>query len=168
MERLLTISTVLSALGSGLIAGAFFAFPAFVLPALARLPAQAGISAMQSITTTIKGPLFLVVFFGTAVLAALMGIAAPLTWSEPGALYLLIGSLLYLNGPFGVTLMKNLPLNTKLAAAKPDSAEGKRFWPEFRAAWGLWNHVRWIGALGAAASFIWALVEGGALVPTRE
>jgi uncharacterized membrane protein len=168
MERLLTVSTVLSALGSGLIAGAFFAFPAFVLPALARLPAQAGISAMQSITTTIKGPLFLVVFFGTAVLAALMGIAAPLTWSEPGALYLLIGSLLYLNGPFGVTLMKNLPLNTKLAAAKPDSAEGKRFWPEFRAAWGLWNHVRWIGALGAAASFIWALVEGGALVPTRE
>jgi uncharacterized membrane protein len=168
MERLLTVSTVLSALGSGLIAGAFFAFPAFVLPALARLPAQAGISAMQSITTTIKGPLFLVVFFGTAVLAALMGIAAPLTWSEPGALYLLIGSLLYLNGPFGVTLMKNLPLNTKLAAAKPDSAEGKRFWPEFRAAWGLWNHARWIGALGAAASFIWALVEGGALVPTRE
>ena len=168
MERLLTVSTVLSALGSGLIAGAFFAFPAFVLPALARLPAQAGISAMQSITTTIKGPLFLVVFFGTAVLAALMGIAAPLKWSEPGALYLLIGSLLYLNGPFGVTLMKNLPLNTKLAAAKPDSAEGKRFWPEFRAAWGLWNHVRWIGALGAAASFIWALVEGGALVPTRE
>ena len=168
MERLLTISTVLSALGSGLIAGAFFAFPAFVLPALARLPAQAGISAMQSITTTIKGPLFLVVFFGTAVLAALMGIAAPLKWSEPGALYLLIGSLLYLNGPFGVTLMKNLPLNTKLAAAKPDSAEGKRFWPEFRAAWGLWNHVRWIGALGAAASFIWALVEGGAPLPARE
>ena len=168
MERLLTVTTVLSALGSGLIAGAFFAFAAFVLPALSRLPAQAGITAMQAVIVAIKGPAFLVAFFGTAALAGLLGIAATLTWSEPGALYLLIGSLLYLNGPFGVTLMKNLPLNTKLAAAKPDSAEGKRFWPEFRAAWGLWNHVRWIGSLGAAASFIWALIEGGALVPTRE
>ena len=42
-----------------------------------------------------------------------MGIAATLRWSEPGALYLLIGSLLYLNGPFGVTLLKNLPLNNQ-------------------------------------------------------
>ena len=81
---------------------------------------------------------------------------------------LLIGSLLFLNLPFGVTLMKNLPLNAKLAAAKPDSAEGKRLWQEFRAVWGLWNHVRWIGALAAAASFIVALIEGGAPVPARD
>ena len=168
MERLLTVSTVLTALGSGLIAGAFFAFAAFVLPALSRLPAPSGIAAMQSITATIKGSLFLVVFFGTAALAALMGIAATLQWGEPGALYLLIGSLLYLNGPFAVTLMKNLPLNNKLAATKPDSAEGKRLWPEFRATWGSWNHARWIGGLGAAAAFIWALVEGGAPLPARE
>ena len=107
-------------------------------------------------------------FFATAALAGLLGIAAPLKWGEPGALSLLIGSLLYLNGPFGVTLMKNLPLNTKLSALKPDSAEGKRYWPEFRAAWGLWNHVRWLGALGAAAAFTWALIEGGAPLPARE
>jgi uncharacterized membrane protein len=168
MERLLTVSTVLSALGSGLIAGAFFAFAAYVLPALSRLSAPSGIAAMQSIIAAIKGPLFLVVFFGTAALAALMGIAATLKWGEPGALCLLIGSLLYLNLPFGVTLLKNLPLNNKLAAAKPDSAEGKRFWREFRATWGLWNHARWIGALGAAASFTLALIEGGTPVPTRE
>ena len=130
-----------------------------MLGALARLPAPAGIAAMQSIIAAIKTPLFLAVFFGTAALAALLGIAAPLRWSEPGALYLLIGSLLYLNGPFGVTLLKNLPLNNKLAAMKPESKEGERFWDEFRAAWGLWNHVRWIGALGASAAFILALIE---------
>ena len=71
MDRLLTASTVLAALGSGLIAGAFFAFAAFVLAALSRLPAPAGIAAMQSIIAAIKSPLFLVVFFGTAALAAL-------------------------------------------------------------------------------------------------
>lgn len=158
MDRLHTASTLLAALGSGLIGGAFFAFSAFVLAALARLPEPTGIAAMQSMIAAIKTPLFLAVFFATAALAALLGIAATLRWSEPGALYLLIGSLLYLNGPFGVTLLKNLPLNDKLAATKPESAEGRRFWGEFRAAWGLWNHVRWVGALGASAAFILALI----------
>ena len=40
MDRRLTATTLLAALGSGLIAGAFFAFSAFVLAALARLPAR--------------------------------------------------------------------------------------------------------------------------------
>jgi uncharacterized membrane protein len=168
MDRLLTASTLVAALGSGLIGGAFFAFSAFVLEALARLPARSGISAMQSLIAEIKTSLFLAVFFGTAALAALLGIAAPLRWSEPGALYLLIGSLLYLNGPFGVTLLKNVPLNTKLATMKPESAEASRYWDEFRASWGLWNHVRWIGALGASASFILALIEVGPSLPARE
>jgi uncharacterized membrane protein len=161
-------ATVLAVLGCGLIAGAFFAFAAFVMTALGRLPGPSGISAMQSIITAIKGPVFLVVFFATAALAALLGLAAPLRWSEPGAGYLLLGSLLFLNGPFGVTLMKNLPLNNKLAAVKPKSAEGASFWNEFRATWGLWNHVRWIASLAASASFIMALVEGGTSIPSRE
>ena len=161
IDCLLFVSTVLAVLGCGLIAGAFFAFPAFVMTALGRLPAP-------SITAAVKGPLLLVVFFATAALAALLGLAAPLRWSEPGAGYLVLGSLLFLNCPFGVTLMKNLPLNNRLAAVKPESAEGARFWTEFRATWGLWNHVRWIGALGAAASFIMALVEGGAPAPSHE
>jgi uncharacterized membrane protein len=168
MDRLLTASTLLAALGSGLIAGTFFAFSAFVLAALARLPARSGIAAMQSIIVAIKNPLFLTIFFATAALAALLGIAAPLRWSEPGALYLLIGSLLYLNGPFGVTLLKNLPLNNKLAATKPESKDGAQFWEEFRGVWGFWNHLRWIGALGAAAAFIMALTEGSLPLPTRE
>ena len=168
IDCLLFVSTVLAVLGCGLIAGAFFAFSAFVMTALGRLPVPSGISAMQSIIAAIKGPLFLVVFFATAALAALLGLAAPLRWSEPGSGYLLLGSLLFFNGPFGVTLMKNLPLNNRLAAVKLESAEGASFWTEFRATWGLWNHVRWIGALAASASFIMALVEGGAPVPSHE
>jgi len=168
IDHLLLIATILAVLGSGLIAGAFFAFAAFVLPAMSRLSAPSGISAMQSIIAAIKGPLFLVVFFGTAALAGVLGLAAPLKWGEPGAFSLLIGSLLYLNLPFGVTLMKNLPLNAKLAAMKPGGKQGGLGWSEFRAAWGLWNHVRWIGALGAAAAFAMALIEGGAAVGAHE
>jgi uncharacterized membrane protein len=168
IDCLIFVATVVAVLGCGLIAGAFFAFATFVMAALGRLPAASGIAAMQSILAAIKGPLFLVVFFGTAALAAALGLAAPLRWSEPGSGYLLLGSLLFLNGPFGVTLMKNLPLNNKLAAVKPKSAEGASFWTEFRAVWGFWNHVRWIGSLAAAASFIMALVEGGAPAPSHE
>jgi len=168
IDQVLLVATILAVLGSGLIAGAFFAFAAYVLPALSRLPAPGAIAAMQAIVAAIKGPIFLAVFFGTAALAGLLGLAAPLNWGEPGASYLLLGSLLFLNLPFGVTLMKNLPLNTKLSAMKPGSAEAARLWREFRAAWGLWNHVRWIGALGAAAAFTLALIEGSAPVPARD
>lgn len=167
VDCLLLGATVLAVLGSGLIGGVFFAFGAFLLKSLARLPAAQGIGAMQSITTAIKNSLFLVLFFGTAALAAILGIAAPLRWSEPGSGYLLLGSLLFLNLPFGVTLLKNVPLNNRLAATKPESADGARFWEEFRAVWGFWNHLRWLGALAAAAAFIMAIVEGGAATPAR-
>jgi uncharacterized membrane protein len=167
-DQLLCIATFLAALGSSLVAGVFFAFAAFVLAALARLPVAHGVAAMQAITVAIRSAPFLLVFFTTAALAGVLGLAAPLRWSEPGAGYLLLGALLYFNGPFGVTLLKNLPLNTKLSGIKPGSADAARDWEEFRAAWGFWNHLRWIGALGAAASFIMALAEGAAPIPSQE
>ena len=159
MDQLLLASTVLAALGSGLIAGNFFAFSAYMMTALDRLPVPQGISAMQSITAAILSPVFLVAFLGTAALAGILGIAAPLRWSEPDAIYLLAGSLLYLNGPFGVTLLRNAPLNKTLAGLKPDSAEAKKQWKQFVPAWTAWNHVRWITSLAAAACFTMALVK---------
>ena len=162
MDQFVCIATALAVLGSGLIAGVFFSFAAFLLTALGRLPAPAGITAMQSVTSAIKSLLFLLAFFGTAVLAAGLGLAAPLRWSQPGAGYLLLGSLLYLSLPFGVTLLKNVPLNTRLAGTDADSEEGARFWEKFRASWGMWNHLRWIGALGATAAFLMALLKSAA------
>ncbi|WP_010496926.1 hypothetical protein [Paenibacillus elgii] len=58
MGNLLFGLTYASALGSGLIAGLFFAFSTFVMSALARLPAEQGIAAMQSINVTVLNPLF--------------------------------------------------------------------------------------------------------------
>jgi hypothetical protein len=45
MSGLLYIATLATALGCGLIAGVFFAFSSFVLPAHKRLPSAEGISA---------------------------------------------------------------------------------------------------------------------------
>ncbi len=49
IDNLLFALTFVSALGCGLMAGVFFAFSAFVMHALARLPPAQGIAAMQSI-----------------------------------------------------------------------------------------------------------------------
>jgi uncharacterized membrane protein len=49
MNLTTAIAVMIALLGAAMIAGVFFAFSSFVMPALARLPAAGGISAMQSI-----------------------------------------------------------------------------------------------------------------------
>ncbi len=49
MNSLLFVLTLLAALGCSMMAGVFFAFSAFVMKALARLPAEQGVAAMQAI-----------------------------------------------------------------------------------------------------------------------
>jgi uncharacterized membrane protein len=104
--------TLLAALGSGLIAGFFLAFSATVMWALERQPPPAGIAAMQAINVVVLNPIFLGVFFGTAILSLVLDIVALVRWSESGSGYLLAGSLLYFVGTFLVTLVFNVPLTT--------------------------------------------------------
>jgi uncharacterized membrane protein len=156
MGSLLPILTLLAALGSGLIAGFFLAFSATVMWALERQPAPAGIAAMQTINVVVLNPIFLGVFFGTAILSLVLDIVALVRWSEPGSGYLLAGSLLYFIGTFLVTLVFNVPLNNRLAAVKPASAEGRTVWTHYLRVWTVWNHVRTAASLAALACFILA------------
>ncbi len=110
-DQLLFALTLLAALGSGLIAGVFFAFSAFVMQALARLPHREGIAAMQSINVTVLNAWFLGTFFGTAAACVVAVVYSLLRWHERGALYLLVGGALYLVGTFLVTIVFNVPKN---------------------------------------------------------
>ena len=49
LDGLLFVLTLFAALGCAMMAGVFFAFSSFVMPALRRLPATQGIAAMQAI-----------------------------------------------------------------------------------------------------------------------
>ena len=149
--------TLVAALGAGLVAGIFFAFSAFIMSALGRLPPESGISAMQSINVVVLNPVFFFVFFGTAVLSLVLAIAALIGWSEASAPYLLAGSLLYLVGTILVTMVFNVPLNNSLASVSANSAEGASVWKRYLSAWTSWNHVRTAASLAASASFIMAL-----------
>lgn len=150
-----------SALGCGLMAGVFLAFSTFVMSALARLQPSQGIAAMQSINVAAINPWFMAVFMGTAATCLAVGVSALLRWNQPGAAFLLGGSLLYLLGTFGVTIACNVPLNNALATVKPNSAESARLWESYVANWTAWNHVRTIAALAAAALFTLALCSRG-------
>ena len=94
--------------------------------ARAAIQPASGIAAMQAINVVVLNPLFLGTFFGTALLSLVLDIVALMDWSAPGSGYLVAGSLLYFVGTFLVTLLFNVPLNNKLAAVKPDSAEARR------------------------------------------
>jgi uncharacterized membrane protein len=146
-------------LGCGLIAGVFFAFSTFVMKALAQQPSAQGIATMQSINITVINPWFMLVFLGTAAACIFLTISLLLKWHQPGVVYLLVGSLLYLVGTVGVTIAFNVPLNDALAIVKPDSPEGANLWAKYLTNWTIWNHVRTIAALAAAALLTIALCD---------
>jgi uncharacterized membrane protein len=120
-----------AALGCGLMAGLFFAFSVSVMKALARLPSAEGITAMQSINVAIINPVFLAAFFGTAAACVLIMIVSLVRWHDPGAVYLLIGGVLYLVGAFLVTLVFNVPKNKALASVAPADPEGASLWTDY-------------------------------------
>ncbi len=156
-NHLLFALKLFSALGCGLIAGVFFAFSTFVMSALARLQPTQGIAAMQSINITVINPLFMAAFLGTAAACILLAVSSLLRWHQPDAAYLLIGSLLYLVGTLGVTIVFNVPLNEALAKVEPGSTDGASLWSSYLANWTVWNHIRAAAALAAAASLTIAL-----------
>jgi uncharacterized membrane protein len=153
--------TLAAALGSGLIAGIFFAFSSFVMKALFRLPPAEGIAAMQAINVVVINPFFMIVFLGTVVLSVVALVSSLMRWQRPGSGYLLAGVLLYLLATFLVTMIFNVPLNDSLARLSASDAESARQWADYVGRWTMWNHVRMAGALLASASFIVAMVRQG-------
>ncbi|HEX4708229.1 MAG TPA: SgcJ/EcaC family oxidoreductase [Candidatus Udaeobacter sp.] len=162
MKNPIFLLTFLSALGSAVVAGILFAFSIFVMKALARLsPAQA-IAAMQSINVAVINRWFFTAFLGTAICCLVLAVASFFRWEKPGAVYLLIGGLLYLAGTILVTMVFNVPLNNGLAAVEPTSStDAGQIWTNYVKNWTAWNHVRTAAALGAAVSFSIALWHGG-------
>jgi uncharacterized membrane protein len=151
MSGILYGATLATALGCGLIAGVFFAFSSFVMPALRRLEPAQGIAAMQSINILAVTPALMTALFGTA--AACLGLLAwaVISWGERLAALVLAGGALYIVGTIGVTIARNVPLNDKLASLHPQGADAEGYWRRYLSGWTVWNHVRAAAALAAAA-----------------
>ena len=160
MSGLITIIIVASISGAGLITGLLFAFSNFVMKALADLPSDKGMFAMQRINETIINSVFLVLSLGTPILCSVIAVNSWLNINEPGSLFLLVGALAYLIGPFGITLLFNVPLNNLLASA--DVSNSNEIWPMYQKKWQRWNHVRtYIGV----ASVLFLTMGFGSIEP---
>ena len=149
--------TIVSALGSAVIGGLLFAFSTSVMRALGKLPPAQGAAAMQWINVLILNPLFLTIFVGTAVICATVAGLAALQWNGAASAWRLAGALLYVVGTVGVTMACNVPRNNQLAGVTADSPEGERVWARYLPEWTLWNHVRTLAAVAAAALFMLSL-----------
>jgi uncharacterized membrane protein len=160
MGGLLIALTLLAALGCATMAGVFFAFSAFVMKALARLPAAQGVAAMQAINVAAVTPTFMVALFGTAVACGALVLFALFAWDERFAPYLLVGGALYLVGTILLTITYHVPRNEALARVEPHCADAENHWTRYHSGWTAWNHVRAAAALAAAATFTTALNVG--------
>jgi uncharacterized membrane protein len=154
------ILTLATALGCALVGGVFYAFSAFVMPALSRLNPANGIAAMQAINVTAVMPAFMTVFLGTG-LACVASIAVSIVqWGEGYPPYSLAGALLYLIGAIGVTGGFHVPRNNALAGMDPSTPPAAREWCRYLQAWTAGNHVRAAAALAAAGLMIGAVRLG--------
>lgn len=157
MSRVLQWATLATALGCGLSAGVFFAFSAFVMPALDRLAPAQSVAAMNSINKLAVTPAFMTAFIGTAVACVGLGIWAVVSWGERPAALVLAGAALYLVGAIVVTGAANVPMNDTLATVDPHGADAAARWSSYVTDWTAWNHVRAATALAAAGLLIAAL-----------
>jgi uncharacterized membrane protein len=147
---MLKILPLLVCIGAGIVGGVFFAFSAFVMKALAQLPAPQGIAVMQRINVVVLNPLFLGVFVGTAVLAGICVLAGFFPWGEPRSFLLLSAGVSYAVGCFGVTVAFNVPRNERLARMGSESSEAAAHWPIYLREWSFWNHARTVASVVSA------------------
>jgi len=160
MPDALLVLTLVSALGAGLVAGAFFAFSTFVMAALGRVPAPEGIRAMQQINITVINPWFMTALFGTGVACLAVVVVALVDWDGSYGPYLVAAGVLYVVGCVGVTMAFNVPRNNVLARLDPTSTEAAGTWRRYLVEWTAWNTVRTVAALAAAGALIGGIAAG--------
>lgn len=153
-----SLALFIAAIGSGLIAGIFFAFSSFIMTAFSRIPPEQGIAAMQSINTTILRSPFMVLFLLTAALSVLIAVMAVLNWRGAASVAMLAGAALYLVACFLSTIVFNVPLNDALDKVDGRTAEAAQLWTTYLSDWTRWNHLRTAASLLASIAFLRALV----------
>ena len=137
---------------SGLIAGTYFAYACSVMLALRKVGDRTFIEVMQRIDVAIQNPVFFLAFFGALVLA---GVAAWLQRGSGigGALGWTIAALVAYGVSLLITMVVNVPLNERLAAAGDPAtiADPAAVRERFENAWVAWNVARALAATAAVA-----------------
>lgn len=154
---------LVAGVGSAAVGGFYVAFSAVVMPALRCRPARDAVATMVAINERAVGPVFMLLFFGTAAASAIVafrGLTGDLSaWSAAGAAAYLAG--------WATTMAVNVPLNTRLAggagAAQPSAlraTDADDRWHTYDQAWTAANHVRAVLSLAGAVALLLPALRG--------
>lgn len=142
-----------AAIGSAAVGGLFFAFSTFVMRGLNRVNPVQAIVAMRGINAEAQANTpFLVLLFGSALAALVVGVVAVVQLRKPGSGYLLAGAVSAVVAVL-VTAAFNVPLNDQLDHVEP-GANAAQAWHDYAEPWTLWNHIRTVCPLVGAALLI--------------
>ena len=154
----MTLYTVI-ALGlvmiTGLGAGVFLAFSDFIMRGLRKAEEGSGPAAMISINQIIYRSIFLTGFMLITPVAAGLAIWAPDGVSDEVRGLIGAGAGVYGVLVFGLTAIRNVPLNKQLEASGGEAL----VWDRYQRVWTLWNHVRSVGAILAFGLFVLAFAR---------
>jgi uncharacterized membrane protein len=141
--KMTTIVLILTATLTALIAGLFYAYSCSVVLGLGKLSDSEYLKSMQSINREILNPVFFMSFMGTAIF---LPVSAFLFRSQgPVFIFLLLATIAYLIGVFGVTIFGNVPLNDQLDKFDIVNSTGdniKKMRETFENRWNFLNNIR--------------------------
>ncbi|MGR3853540.1 chryseobasin maturation helper ChrI [Chryseobacterium indologenes] len=138
-----TLVLIITAVLTALIGGLFYAYSCSVVLGLGKLSDTEYLRAMQNINKEILNPVFFMSFMGTLVFLPLSTFL--LRGQQPVFIFLLLATLAYLIGVFGVTVVGNVPMNDTLAKfdISGSTTEAIRQMREnFENRWNFLNNIR--------------------------
>jgi len=146
-DSMMTTSLSIAAMGAGLMAGVYFAFSGFIMRALNQLGPIQATEAMNAINEVILHSWFMVLFFGSTLLYAMLSAYAVFDADQAGRWLLFATGLIYVFGMFLCTVIFNVPLNNRLAQASNDESTKSKTWTLYFKPWTRWNHIRCVCSL---------------------
>jgi uncharacterized membrane protein len=141
--KMTTVLLIITAVLTALIAGLFYAYSCSVVLGLGKLPDADYLKAMQNINREILNTVFFMSFMGTAILLPVS--AFFLRGEQPAFIFLVLATLAYLIGVFGVTVVGNVPMNDQLAQfdISGSTVEAiKQMRDNFENRWNFLNNIR--------------------------
>ena len=128
--------------------GVYFGFSLLVMPGLSRTPDESALRAMQHINRSIR-PVFLLLFVGSALVAAASAVAELVAWQGAVSGWRLVGDVLIV-AHFFITGGFHIPRNTVVDRLSPVAPADQQAWRTISRQWTIGNHVRgWAAFLGA-------------------
>lgn len=141
--KMTTVLLIITAVLAALIAGLFYAYSCSVVLGLGKLSDAEYLKAMQNINREILNPVFFISFIGTAIFLPVS--AFFLRGEHPVFIFLLLATLAYLIGVFGVTVAGNVPMNDQLDQfdISGSAAEAiRQMRDSFESRWNFLNNIR--------------------------